>query len=469
MKGSAGVSQGPPVGAARRRAYIARMTPALAPILEGYLELRRQMDPVAATAAGDHALDDRFAAWDRASVREMAAAVRSYASSLEEAEADTLDDEIDRTAALHAARHDLIVLEQERPFAHNPAFHLSHLVQGLGRLAATLDEDAPARSAALLARLRAVPELVAGAREALTDPAPLFVEEAGEMLPAALALVRDELAALPLDPGAVDPAEWEGACAAAADALVELGDWLALAEENAGGSAAIGRALYERKLRTAHMIQMGADELARLGERVRAAADEEGARAAEALEPGSEWRALAARLRAGSAEHRGAVGACAASMTAAVAAQERPVRRAIGTPAARDGWALYCEEVVTGSGAMASPAHRLLTAQSALRSAELLLADVGLHAHGRSPEETRRALAAALGLGDEEALALVRRVAAAPTMLAGAAVGHRDIVRLRDDARAARGATWSAPEFHRELLSYAALPTALARWGMGIA
>jgi uncharacterized protein (DUF885 family) len=40
---------------------------------------------------------------------------------------------------------------------------------------------------------------------------------------------------------------------------------------------------------------------------------------------------------------------------------------------------------------------------------------------------------------------------------------------LRDDAREARGAMFSLRAFHDELLSYGALPTPLARWGMGLA
>ena len=444
------------------------MSGSLATVLEGYLELRRRLDPVAAGAAGWHELDGQLAAWDRDSVRAMTAAVRSYASSLEELDAETLDDEIDRTAALHAARHDLLVLERERPFAHNPALHLAHAIEGIARLAAQLP-DVPERSAALVARVRALPEFLAATREAVKQPVPMFVEEAGELVPVLLAMLRDELADVPLDPAAAGPDEWEMARAAGVDAVLALRDWLTIAAEDAGGHAAIGRDLFERKLHTAHMIQEGAVELARYGERLRDEAEEELRSAAGATSPGLDWREAVARLRESGTSSRATAAACAASLAAAVASQRRPVRRQLGTPAAREGWTLYCEGLVAEHATITTPEQRLLTAHELLRCAHLLLLDVALHARDASPASEERRLADALALPEREARALVRRAAAWPTMLSCAAAGRREILRLRDDARRARGAAWSAPAFHGELLGFGALPTALARWGMGLA
>lgn len=438
-------------------------------VIEGYLDLRQQMDPVAASASGRHDLDSRFAAFDRASVREFAAAVRSYASSLEEAETDTLDDEIDRTAALHAARHDLLVLERERPFARNPALHLSHAMQGIASLLASLDTSPAERTVALLARLRALPGFLAVAREVVSDPVPLFVEQASAMIPTALGLLRDELDAAPLDRTSVEESELAAARADAVDAVLETADWLTLASETASGKAGIGRELYERKLHTAHIIRDGADELARFGERLRAESEAELAREAALIDEGAHWREVVERLDDVGAEHRATVAACEASLSAAAAALDRPVRRMLGTPATRDGWTLYCTGLVTEEGAQATGAHRLLLARDRLLAAHLLLLDVALHARGERPEDAARRLEEGASLPADEAAAIVRRAAAAPTALAGAAVGWRDILALRDDARRARGASWSAPQFHRELLSYGALPTALARWGMGLA
>jgi uncharacterized protein (DUF885 family) len=61
------------------------------------------------------------------------------------------------------------------------------------------------------------------------------------------------------------------------------------------------------------------------------------------------------------------------------------------------------------------------------------------------------------------------RYCAYPTYQLCYALGRREILRLRDDAREARGAMFSLRAFHDELLTYGALPTPLARWGMGLA
>jgi hypothetical protein len=444
------------------------VTVALAAIIDGYLDLRGQMDPVVGTEAGRRDLDGRFAAFDRDSVRGVAAAVRSYAGNLEEAEADTLDDEIDRTAALHAARHDLLVLERERPFARNAAFHLRHALDGISALASRLEEDPAQRTVSLLERVRGVPDFLSCAQAAVTDPVPLFLDEARTLVGAALTLLRDELDALPLDRTAIEASDWDAARAAAVDAVLEFGDWLSVTGEGARGTFAIGRDLFDLTLHTAHMIRESAAELERFGERLRRESLEVLDAVTHEIVPGADWRALGERMTRRGAEHRAAVAACVVSLDAAVGAQARPVRRALGTRSVWDGWALYCEGLLVEEGVLASPEHRYLTVLERLRRALLVSVDVGLHTRGLAPDDAVRLLVEAMPIDAGEATALVLRACGSPTTMLGGAVGWRDIVLLRDDARAARGVGWSAARFHRDLLGYGALPTALARWGMGL-
>ena len=79
------------------------MSERLADVLEGYLDLRWRINPVEGTYVGRHEFDSELPHFDSASLREYAAALRAYTSSLEEVEADSLDDEIDRTATLHSS------------------------------------------------------------------------------------------------------------------------------------------------------------------------------------------------------------------------------------------------------------------------------------------------------------------------------------------------------------------------------
>ena len=274
-------------------------THSLAAVIDGYLDLRWQLDPVAATAAGAHEHDDRWADRSPTGVRTLAAALRSFAGSLEEEEADSLEEEIDRTAALHAARHDLEQLERWRPYARDPAWHLRHLLDGFYVLLLTLPHDPPRRTAALLARLRAAPAYLEMATAALTDPAPVHVETARAMLPGALEIVREGIGGAPLDPGALEPGALEEAIGGCVDALLGFGDWLHLTSDTATGEFAVGRTLYDRMLHTAHMLRDGAEELARYGDRLRAEVEEELEAVAAQIAPGTPWRELAARLDAG--------------------------------------------------------------------------------------------------------------------------------------------------------------------------
>ncbi|MEJ7809137.1 MAG: DUF885 domain-containing protein [Gemmatimonadaceae bacterium] len=531
------------------------MTPQLDTLLAGYLDLRWHLNPVQATAAGRHEHDGTFARYDRTSVREHAAALRSFTSALEEAEADTLDDEIDRTAALHFARHDLLVLERERPFARNAAMHVGHALNGLWLLLARQGIPDELRAAALLSRLRALPAFLQAAADALAEPSAVFLESASRVIPGGLALIRDGMDAADIDLSSLDASELVGARAGAEAALLEFGDWLALAEERADASFAIGRELFDRKLHTGLMIRESADELFRYGERLVAETRVELERAAEVLAPGMHWRELAERLRADRPTRESAVDEYAAAMRAArefavgrglvddpsaelrviptpdflrslipfaayqgpgafesdqtgiffvtlgepgepwrlhcraelpstalhegvpghhaqvVVANRSPrhVRRVLTTPAAQEGWALYCESLMADAGFIASPEERFFQLHHLLWRALRIVLDVALHTRGMTVQAAAAVLEQELGMDAPTAMAEARRYCAYPTYQLSYAVGRREILALRDDVRRARGSAFSLPDFHRELLSYGALPTALARWGMGLA
>jgi uncharacterized protein (DUF885 family) len=529
------------------------VTSSLTAVIDGYLELRWQLDPVAATAAGAHAHDDRWADRSPAAVRALAAAIRSYAGSLEEAEAESLEDEIDRTGTLHAARHDLEQLERSRQYARDPAWHLRHLLDGFYVLLLTLAGDPPRRTASLLARLRAAPAYLEMATAALTDPAPVHVDTARAMLPGALEIVREGIGNAPLDQSVLEPGALDEAIGACVDALLGFGDWLHLTSETANGEFAVGRGLYDRMLHTAHMLQDGADELARYGDRLRLEAERELERVAAQIAPGVGWRELAARLDAeappddalrfleneiaaarafvetrqvltlpkqplaveetpaylrplvplaayvpaGALEEdqtghflvsaqasRNGQGRTEADL-AVIAVHEaipghhtqmsvsnrlaRPARRLLFSPVMVEGWALYAESLLAELGFFADPRRRFAQLRLLRWRAIRIELDVALHTRGLSPDAATARLRDDVGLSAEAALAEIRRQCAMPTYAASYAAGRREILALREAARAQRGEAFSLREFHDALLAYGRLPIALARWGMGLA
>ncbi|HEX5179010.1 MAG TPA: DUF885 domain-containing protein [Gemmatimonadaceae bacterium] len=530
------------------------MTPPLAQVFEGYLDLRFRIDPVEATRAGRRELDGMYGAFDAAAVRAHSAALRSYTGALEEATADTLDDEIDQTAALHDARQLLSWFERERPFAHDPTFHVRHALDGIDRLTDN-EGDPRERSAALLSRLRALPAFLGAAVDALVQPTRPALGIAAAMLPGGLAMVRDEVREA-LGPLGADP---EGAAVqeAAVESLERFGDALALMDERARDTAGVGREAFERRLHTAHMIQDGADQLLRWAEHAYEESQRGVEAAAAAIAPGTPWREVVERVSEDSgaaavltsayadamdtarrfASAHGLVtvvtapvrvratpaylaplvpfalydgpGAFAESQagtlfltapnvagssvyrrsdiastvvhevipghhqqTVTANALERTVRRVLWSDEAREGWAYYCEAMMAEAGFFASPAARLLHARDVLWRTLRAIIDVAVHTKTLHLSAAERRLRDELGVDEATARSEVMRVVAHPTLMSCFVVGRREIERLRDDARDAwsrDGSGFSLSRFHGELLRYGGYPTALARWGMGLA
>jgi uncharacterized protein (DUF885 family) len=97
-----------------------------------------------------------------------------------------------------------------------------------------------------------------------------------------------------------------------------------------------------------------------------------------------------------------------------------------------------------------------------------IVLDVKLHTMGMSMAEAVRYMTDSLGIGQASAEAEVRRYCAAPAYQLCYAVGRRELLRLRDDAKKRAGAFFNLRAFHDEVLSYGGLPVSLIRWGMGL-
>ena len=129
------------------------MTATLAAVMGGYLDLRWRLNPVEATFHGVSGFDGVFAAYDPESVRAQLAALVAYENAIEEADTESLAEEIDRTAVLHALRHDILLLAKERQLVPDPAYHLLHAVTGIFILLARQPADPLPRAPALTQRL----------------------------------------------------------------------------------------------------------------------------------------------------------------------------------------------------------------------------------------------------------------------------------------------------------------------------
>jgi uncharacterized protein (DUF885 family) len=153
-----------------------------------------------------------------------------------------------------------------------------------------------------------------------------------------------------------------------------------------------------------------------------------------------------------------------------VIAKESPshVRKNLWTPLTVEGWALYCEDMMGEQGFYASDQELFFQRVHLLWRAMRILLDVGLHTRGMTREQAVEQMVSELHVERSNAEAEVRRYCAFPAYQLSYAVGRRELLRLRDDFRRAKGKDFSLRGFHDAVLPYGGLPVALIRWGLGL-
>ena len=126
-----------------------------------------------------------------------------------------------------------------------------------------------------------------------------------------------------------------------------------------------------------------------------------------------------------------------------------PVFSVIGFNAYAEGWALYAEQLADEVGMYAEdPMSRLGYLQAQRFRAARLVADTGLHEQRWTREQAIAWLVAATGRSRPAVGSEIDRYCASPGQACGYKIGHGEIVRLRNKARAALGARFDLRDFN---------------------
>ena len=530
-------------------------------IEQSYFDLYWHMDPVSATQAGVPGHDDRYGRFSPAALAPHLAALKSIASALEEATADDVEQEIDRTALLNEIRVTLRRFEKFKPQAKNPEFWLSHLLGGLHHLLLSADRTPAEKAAAAIGRLEDIPAFLDDLRATLEEPVRVFVETAVRMTEGGRLLVRELAVAL----GAQAPMHAARLNTAAEEAGIALTQfdanltrWLEMGTEE----YAIGEEAFNFLLHYQHALRDTAPELWRYGLRLKEEVETDLVRLAKRLDGGGRpWPELVEKLRGDHPNPTELVKAYSQEMARArdfvaerklapipkaplgviptpafmrpvipyaaydspgaysrdrtgwfyvtvpdsrlpadqqerilrdhcryelaatalhegypghhlqlVIAKEQPshVRKNLWTPLTVEGWALYCEDMMGEEGFYASDEELFFQRVHLLWRAMRILLDVGLHTRGMTRDQAVNQMVSELHVERGNAEAEVRRYCAWPAYQLCYAVGRRELLRLRDDFKKARGAKFSLRAFHDAVLPYGGLPVTLIRWGLGL-
>lgn len=134
----------------------------------------------------------------------------------------------------------------------------------------------------------------------------------------------------------------------------------------------------------------------------------------------------------------------------------------IGFTAFGEGWGLYAEQLGDELGLYdAYPAGRIGWLQSFLYRAARIVLDTGIHAKGWSREQAIAYMIGTVGLPRGAAENEIDRYVVWPGQACGYKIGHTEIHRLRDKAKAALGPKFDIKGFHDAVLLGGSLPLAV--------
>lgn len=136
----------------------------------------------------------------------------------------------------------------------------------------------------------------------------------------------------------------------------------------------------------------------------------------------------------------------------------------LGFNAYNEGWALYAEQLADEIGVYDSePLGRLGMLQASLFRACRIVVDTGMHAKGWSREQAIAYLIDNAGSTPDDARREIERYCAWPGQACGYKIGHLEMVRIREDAKARLGAKFDLKGFHDAVLLGGSMPLEVVR------
>lgn len=141
----------------------------------------------------------------------------------------------------------------------------------------------------------------------------------------------------------------------------------------------------------------------------------------------------------------------------------RVLRQRQSTPMFSEGWGLYNEQLFTETGFMPSDKIKLRQLQLRLWRNARVIYDAGMQTGRMTREEAIALMTDKVGFLRWAAESEVDSALARPGYFIGYYMGMSEILKMRDEYRAKRGAAFTLKEFHDRLLKIGSMPPALVR------
>ncbi len=240
------------------------------------LESLQSFYPVNATGMGIHAYDHRLADFSSKSVNNMRKKLDDYSRKLYKYRNTTLstEDRINYQLINSNVNIALLDLKQIKWHTKSPQLYIDEAVNGIYFLMLSKHAPMSEKLYSILARMKAVPALVATARKNIQKPPEVYLDLAGESLESAIRFYHEVAGELMNQfPDRAD--EILRVSTAAREAMSDFAIYLSSIEPGDPTSFAIGKKNYDYMLEQQFFLDIDSDSLLKIGESLLAAADEE--------------------------------------------------------------------------------------------------------------------------------------------------------------------------------------------------
>jgi len=119
-----------------------------------------------------------------------------------------------------------------------------------------------------------------------------------------------------------------------------------------------------------------------------------------------------------------------------------------------EGWALYCETMMTEEGYISKPEEKLFLANDLVWRAARVVVDIGIHCHHKGYPWAVEFMVNEAGLERPHAETECKRYISTPTQPLSYALGRMMLLNLRSELRKKLGDKFSLQDFHNRLMQF---------------